>query len=374
MRTAPIALSSLIIALSACSAGSEGSNVRSSGSGGIPDPSSGGSSGLPGTGGSGTGGGVGVPLGGSGGSSDVMNGECSQVNFVSSRKPVSMLLVLDRSKSMIENNTLDGITRWDAIVPALTAAISATDASINWGLKLYPEGENTSACSPGTITSEIQIPIAPLNGMTVNERINTTEALGDGTPTGHAIQAAREYLAGLDDDTQKFILLATDGVPSCDSTPAQNSSAARTYAVQEIQAALSAGFPTFVVAMLGGSSSNIETLNNMGLAGGRPPSDPDNPLSFYHAESNDALIAALQAITSEVASCLFSFDAAPPDPTNIAVKLNGVRVEQDATDGWEYTSDQHLGIELHGSACAEVRAANQSAVDVIFGCPGRPIF
>lgn len=309
---------------------------------------------------------------GSGGLSDVQNGECAQINFVSSRKPVSMLLVLDRSASMTENNTLDGITRWAAIVPAVTAAIEATNETIHWGLKLYPEGQNTSACSPETISSEIHVPITPLNAEAVNAGINGTEALGDGTPTGHAIQAASEYLSTLGDDTQKYILLATDGVPSCDGTPSENSEGAQQYAVQELSAAHSAGYPTFVIGMLGGSESNIRRLNEMAIAGGRAASV--NPIAnkFHLAESQDALIEALHSITSQVGSCVFSFEKAPPDPSNIAVKISGEAIDQ-GPDGWVYTGADHLGVELQGAACQQVRAANHSEIDIIFGCPGEVI-
>ena len=130
--------------------------------------------------------------------------------------------------------------------------------------------------------------------------------------------------------------------------------------------------------MLDDSSGNSDkpTLNSMGIAGGRPPSGSANPLAdkFYLASSRDALIETFETITNQVASCVFGFDSAPPDHTNIAVKINDVRIEQSAAEGWEYTSDQHLGIELHGSVCEQVQNPQQSEIDIIFGCPGRPIF
>jgi hypothetical protein len=41
-----------------------------------------------------------------------------------------------------------------------------------------------------------------------------------GQPTAAALNAATTCLEGLDDGNQKFILLATDGVPNCGGTPA----------------------------------------------------------------------------------------------------------------------------------------------------------
>jgi von Willebrand factor type A domain len=373
MKAAVTALSVLLLSLSACSAGSGGaSNSTGSGSGSGAGPGSG-SGGLAiGTGGTSVGvGGLDIGVGGMGGSSDVMNGECNQVNFMSSRKPVSVMLVLDRSGSMTEHEVEPGIDRWEAIQPAMTDVITATDASVHWGLKLFPEGTG-EACTPETLIPDIHIPIAEMNGAAVNARILSEAATGNGTPTGEAVAAAAAYLATLGDDTQKFILLATDGDPSC-----PNDDDGEGIALAALSAAYDAGFPTFVVGVLGGDSTgNHDKLNAMGVAGGRPPPGSANPIAdkFFLTTTRDSLIGALQAITSQVASCVFAFETAPPDPTNIAVKINGERINEDATDGWSYTSDQHLGVELHGAACQNVRDANQSSIDMIFGCPGKPIF
>jgi hypothetical protein len=82
-------------------------------------------------------------------------------------------------------------------------------------------------------------------------------------------------------------------------------------------------------------------------------------------------------VEKQVCGDLGSFHHHPqrPDETNIAVKVNGVRVVQDTSkaEGWDYTSDQYLALELHGDACRQVKAATDSKVDVIFGCKGQPI-
>jgi hypothetical protein len=72
---------------------------------------------------------------------------------------------------------------------------------------------------------------------------------------------------------------------------------------------------------------------------------------------------------------VFSFASPPPDPDNIAVKLGGQKLTRDPShaNGWDYTGADHLGIELYGGACDQIQAANQSSVQVIFGCPGQPL-
>lgn len=269
---------------------------------------------------------------------------------------------------MIQNKTTDGITRWDAIVPAVTGAVDATNSGIHWGLKLYPEGQETGACVPETINEKIHVPAAPLNAAQVNASILAAEALGDGTPTGAAVKAASEYLRGIPNH-RKFILLATDGQPSCDSVPEESSDSAREYAVAEIAAAAVAGIPTFVVGVLGGSSSAASTLNQMAVAGGRPIVDSPDGHEFYLAESQDALIDALAHITSQIATCEFRFKSPPPDPSNIAVRIEGVGIEQ-GPDGWKYIGDDYMGVELLGAVCESVLSSDQLLIEIVFGCPG----
>jgi hypothetical protein len=72
---------------------------------------------------------------------------------------------------------------------------------------------------------------------------------------------------------------------------------------------------------------------------------------------------------------VFPFESAPPDADNIAVKLDGKKLTRDASraDGWDYTDAEHRGIELYGSACEQLKQGSQNSVQVIFGCPGRPL-
>jgi len=309
-----------------------------------------------------------MPTGGTG-EPDVANGECAQQNFVLASKPADVLLVLDRSKSMIEHMVPpDNKTRWDAVVAGLTSVITATDASVAWGLTFFPEGEG-SECAP--LTTAIAAEIAPTNAAKVNGLITTTMALGNGTPTGDAINKASAYLKGRNVANQ-FIVLATDGQPSCPS----GSDAAQTFAVTAITAAKAAGFPTYVIGVVDpADKSTPPRLNAMAEAGGTSRSD--NPIGdkFYQAYSQDELTASLAAVTGQVVSCVFEFDKRPPDETNIAVKVNGMLVPQDTTkaQGWDYTSDQYLSLELHGDACQQVKDATENKVDIIFGCKGVPI-
>jgi hypothetical protein len=303
----------------------------------------------------------------------VDNGECAQQNFVLASKPADVLLVLDRSASMMEHRVPpSNLWRWEAVVPALTTVITATDSSVSWGLKLFPEGQG-EACVATGVTADIPVPIAPANAAVVNAKILATAASGNGTPTGDAIRAGTAYLKSRNASNQ-FMLLATDGDPSC---PAEPDDAAEMDTVQALTDATAAGFRTYVIGVLDPvkDKGKFPILNAMAEAGGTSRSD--NPIGdkYYQANSEAELTAALQAVTGQVASCVFEFDKKPPDETNIAVKVNGALVTQDKSkaEGWDYTSDQYMALELHGEACKQVKDATDNKVDIIFGCKGKPI-
>lgn len=317
--------------------------------------------------GSGTGGSVNLMPSETGGSSSPIGKECARQDFVLASKPADVLLVLDRSKSMIEHTVPpDGQTRWDAVVPAVTAVIAETDTSVSWGLKLFPEGEG-AACAPESVTDALPAQIMPLNAATVNGIIMQTEALGNGTPTGDAILKATAYLQSRGASNQ-FILLATDGDPSCPDSD----EVAEPHAIAAIAAAKAAGFPTYVIGVLDpvADKGKFPTLNAMAEAGGTALSD--NPIApkFFQAYSQVELTNALKAVTGQVASCLFEFETRPPNEKNIGVQINGAWVDQDPnrSEGWEYTSDQFMGLELFGNACQQVKDATENKVAIIFGC------
>jgi von Willebrand factor type A domain len=360
--------------LAACSSPSDGDKSSATGgAGATSSPTAGGTSST--SAGAGpnldTGGSLSLDQGGSGGQPLVANGECAQQNFVLASKPADVLLVLDRSKSMIEHTVppMD-LTRWDAVVAALTAVISETDATVSWGLKLFPEGEGKS-CIETSVTDAIPAEIMPRNAAKVNGVINTTEALGNGTPTGDAIAKAASYLKSRGVSNQ-YIVLATDGEPSCPS-----GDDAVDYAVEKIAEAKAAGFPTYVIGVLDPdeNESSFPRLNKMAEAGGTARNDASSTDKFYNAYSVAELTKALEAVTGQVASCVFEFEKAPPDASNIAVKVNGAVLAQDTNkaQGWDYTSDQHLALELYGDACQQIKGGTENKVDIIFGCKGVPI-
>ena len=315
-------------------------------------------------------GGMGSGLGGG----DVSNGECAHQDFDLQRKPPEILIVLDRSASMKDAPSgSSGTSKWDLVVPGVDEVVTQTASSVAWGLKVFPEGDG-SECVAGAVTSAIPVAIAVDNAQAVTDAVTATTPEGNGTPTGDAIDAAVTYLKTLDDTNPKFILLATDGEPSCAGT-SKGSSAARPYAVQAVTDAASAGFKTFVVGVATTKDSATQALNDMAVAGQMPRGDKTQSTKYYLASTKDELVQSLREITGQVSSCVFDLSAPPPDIGNIAVKVNGKKAPQDTAhlDGWDYTSSDYEQVEVFGSWCDQIKAATSDSVNFILGCPNEVI-
>ena len=308
------------------------------------------------------------------GDGEIMNGECAHQDFNLAQNPAEVLLVLDRSASMQDPPSgSSGSSKWDLVVPGVNEVVTATGATVSWGLKTFPEGEGAE-CIAGSVTSAIPVPLAASNAKAVTDAISATTPQGNGTPTGDAIDAAVAYLKTRNDPNPKFILLATDGEPSC-ANDKKDTSAARTGAVKSITNAASAGFDTFVVGVATTKDSATKALNDMATAGKMARTDSDST-KFYLASTQDELVKALELITGQVASCTFELTSAPPDPGNVAVHINGMRAPRDLShmDGWDYTGADEREVLVYGSWCDQIKgAAAGNTVSFILGCPGEVV-
>jgi len=114
-----------------------------------------------------------------------------------------------------------------------------------------------------------------------------------------------------------------------------------------------------------GIGPNLSNLTQLAKVGGTT--------DFYPVDSPQGLVDALSSISKLVGSCSFKSDQAPPDPSNIAVYVNGQIVTQDATNGWTFGADAQE-IVLTGDACSQISKGNQVDVQILFGCQGQPSF
>lgn len=304
------------------------------------------------------------PPNGSNGSSTGADGKtCGFETLPLERLPAELLLVLDRSTSMITDRLQSGETNWMVLTKAVDGAIKETEAGVLWGLKTFPTG---SECD---VNSGVEHEVAANNYGPISETVRRADpGRNNGTPTTAAVQAASAHLKGRSSPNPKYLLLATDGEPTCLNGIGSRTATDIPAAIGAVEAAAKEGFHTFVVGIAAARQQGraLETLNAMAVAGREArPGDT----KFYSVTSEAELTAALGAIAGQVGSCTFNLSKQPPSPDDVAVDVDGKRISRSDDDGWQYNGGQ-TAIVLNGPLCEAARKGQLKSVKITFGCAG----
>lgn len=289
---------------------------------------------------------------------------CGVTTLGTTRLPPDLLLVYDKSGSMLEdpatgNNCNPAATcpsKWNQAKTAINTALGNPMSMVNWGLKLFSD---TGNCA---VAAGAQVNIGANTAAAITNALNRTSPAGN-TPTTLAVQRGGDYLATLTDPNPKFMVLVTDGAPTCGGNNGNGADDANAIAMVTTQ--LQRGFGTFVVGL--GTANDAQatmTLTSMSANGGHPRTGTPN---YYLANNTDELVAALATITGQVRSCTFALSGAPPDPLAVKVQADGKTVPASATDGWGY-NPQMTSVILTGSYCQGVLDGTIMNVTVLFGC------
>ncbi|HEY0709617.1 MAG TPA: vWA domain-containing protein [Polyangia bacterium] len=283
------------------------------------------------------------------------------------RRPADIMVVLDRSGSMLETVMVNGmaVPKWGEVVSALDTVLMRTQSQVSWGLKMFPMG---GQCG---VPEGAEVAVSLNNHAMVLGAINATPAGMDSstTPTRDAVTKATAFMQASQSTNAKYLLVATDGEPNC-SAGGRSSRSDAMGAIAAVAAANTAGIPSFVIGVATGGSSADATLNEMATAGGRARNDVTK---YYSVSSRDELAGALDTIATQIASCTFPLSPPPPAPENVAVDVDGKRVAKDPSQqgGWNYGPD-NKSIVFHGAACDALKAGSKD-VKIIYGCGDTPI-
>jgi len=282
-------------------------------------------------------------------------------------------VVLDKSGSM--NQLPDGtvcprdggstscgpMSKWPQMTAAINQVVKQTETSIRWGLELFPD--DNDGCS---VTTVPVVTIDNMNSAAVAAAM-TSEPNAGRTPTRAALVNAGTYLMTVPDANPKFVLLATDGLPNCAPAGINSAILDTDGSILAVKNLVAMGIQVFVIG-IGSVLEAQTTLTAMAVAGGQPQAaDP----KYYPVSSTAELVTVLGTIGGMIGRCSFGLGNRPPDPTNIAVTADGVRIPQDTThmSGWDYGTGQ-TSIQIYGSYCDDARSGKLKDVKAIFGCPG----
>lgn len=333
---------------------------------------------------------------------------CGEVDFELVAVPPNVVLVLDKSGSMVSDNDADGdgefdgfwdhdadpmtpvISRWNSLYNVVDFVVTNFDAQINFGGVLFPSADATSQYSASACVVEDvpEIPVGPNNGVAILDGI--PDALDvdirGATPATAGIQTALDHLETLDPTVPQFLILVTDGAANCSADHPAPPDLLEIYD-SNLPALVGTAFserdvPTFVVGIdivdeeVGVGNDGIPQantfveLNAVAEAGGRAKAGSEK---FFNTVNEIELMEALGEIAGQVVSCVIPLDPAPENPDFVEVEIGGVsidKVDDCATqDGWVYVNPAgpYDALELCGSACdAYVEAG---LVDATYGCP-----
>ncbi|HTV19384.1 MAG TPA: vWA domain-containing protein [Polyangiaceae bacterium] len=161
-------------------------------------------------------------LPGAGGNTLEEGEACREVVFAAQTNPVNVLILLDRSTSMLElaDAAVPGVTRWDAVTAALKAFVNSPQAeNARIGLQFFGLTNGADDCGVDKYAVPA-VPVAPLatNRAALLQAIDTTLP-GSLTPTAPAVSGALRYALQVAQDPANVdvptvMVLASDGLPS----------------------------------------------------------------------------------------------------------------------------------------------------------------
>ncbi len=299
---------------------------------------------------------------------EICGAQTEEIEIVNLGDPPDLLIVLDRSGSMMLNpeGFIGGQTRWTIMKNALQELLDARESNIRFGLTVFPTDEDC-AVDPGA-----RVGIDLNNGSAIMDYLNSI-SYGGNTPAQYALIEALAYYQTIPVNPEgQYVLFATDGAPNCGGDPPNVDISSNEETVQAVEDLASAGYNTFVLGF-GSSFFGLDTqvLNDAALAGQEPK--PNGPPHYYFADDADSLQEALDQIAGGifVPSCSFELTELPPVPDDVAIYFDGEAVprSQGHNHGWDYHPDQGT-ITFFGSYCDMLQNGEVTEVDFIFGCPG----
>lgn len=288
--------------------------------------------------------------------------ECVDFPWEVETKPINMLVLLDRSKSM-EKYTIAGTDESyaDVVQAAIDAIVQQHTNSgiINFALNVFPspamcdieygnkEAADQSAailCQAAsqytTESNPFNEPEVPFDETITMDTYSAIQKVLDevgncgGTPISKSLQWARNYLNSLDLENDTYILLATDGAPGCNlnaelpcesSTPNATAEAPAQClddmdSIHAVFDLAKDGYKTFVVGVGEDIAAFADIMNVIAYTGGGhlkedqpslyeiedPPEGKEN--WYYPAADSETLNNALEEVTNEAISCVYEVD------------------------------------------------------------------
>lgn len=325
---------------------------------------------------------------------------CATQNTPTTRAPMNLLMVVDRSGSMSE--CADGgsgsgcMTKWAATQQGLTRLLMALEPEARVGLLFFPSASNASSAD-GYRTPVIGVdrPLRETRDALL-AAINSTRPNGN-TPMACAIPQAVDYLRGITDTGSRNIMLITDGAPTdecsgqmCNNpfdpnfiTCVMNASIAAQGVILAGVARGARNMPQVRTFALGTPDAVPSFMSSVAVNGQTPRMAGCEPNNCHYTLGTATFLTdlnmALDSVRDRAATCEYVLQVDPmtADPNLINVYYTpmtgaaGRYIPRDTThtNGWDYAPGGR-SIVFYGMLCDEVRGGSTGAsVQIIYGCP-----
>lgn len=347
-----------------------------------------------------TGGGLNVSVAGSDSASLDPKDACGIGTAEASLKPVTLLIMFDRSSSMAHPDTIDpmtGLNRWQTASSALKGFLSdpSTDG-LNVALRFFPHDAPVAGCmskvcdvaaceQPLVDVGKLSAAPAPADAqeqalITAIDSATPTSPMPGGTPTGAALNGAvlwAKARQAAHPEEHTSILLVTDGQPEgCEERVA--------YLQGYLSDALSAGIQTYFIGLTDAQGTNLhqESMDTYAQSGG-------TERAYYIKDGPSAaadLARTLSAVRGKAIACDFPLPEATSsqqhiDPSLVNVTYtSGAATDTDFTKvldpancetstSWYYDDEaKPTRILLCPSACSLVSSDPKAEFRILVGC------
>ncbi len=251
---------------------------------------------------------------------------CAEADFVIELEKIDILTVMDRSQSMCNQ----GI--WDPVGEKIAEVVKELDERINFGLLFFPSltanSVQTQCLEPQAGQTPEEIPLINFGEDNIDQKIKEafdTHGCYGGTPTAKTLEVTEEYLKSLSGDVKRYVMLATDGAPNCNSEHDIDTDYLDSDTVEECictngletcgaevclddiatydaaESMYNAGFPMFVIGYEV-PAEWTEVMTNIASFGSGGQSD------YYPVDNPDAFVEKLKEIIYSLVECDFDVD------------------------------------------------------------------
>ena len=293
---------------------------------------------------------------------------CQQLALDLTGQAVSpnVMLAVDVSNSM--NSPINAVSlrsKIDDTKSAILALLTKWEGKVRFGWMHFPM---FGTCTPGTISLECD-----------NNNTGTLRTIvpflipNGGTPTGDSLKNLLASSSLRDATRTNFVILLTDGVPTCptgNGQPQANGQplpADEDLAVSAVRNLRTAKVDTFVIG-IGEDLNNTSpaALNRMAIEGGRARA---GTARYYQANSVDQLNATLGSVIGMVISCNHILPVRPASADQVEVLLDGQPLARDILhqNGFDYDLLRNQ-LTFYGPTCDSLQTGQVKKAEVKINC------